>query len=364
MSASKKLQGLSVIGKRHDTEWNVIELLEVKPGNTPGQFSVGYIVEDGKRNRGFLKASDLSMFVQDSGSVLDAFNRATTAHAFERDVLEYCHGNAMDRIVTAIDYGELEVTNEGVRDFVFFLIFELAKGDLRSHVTTNNDLDLLWAATALHNVFVATAQLHSAKIAHNDLKPANALIIDAEIQKVADLGRATSSNHPAAHDTLLCTGDQRFAPPEQLYPTDLTCAHIAREEKRKVGDLYNLGSLAYFMVTSRMLTPEIVANVRPELRPRNGFGGSQDSYQAALPYWNLELARLLGEYVQLGIGRFGPGVNDELISLKRMVSKLCEPDPLRRGHPQNRLGHQDPLSLNRYISELNSIKNKLKVKAA
>src|SRR3546814_9276820 len=92
-------------------------------------------------------------------------------------------------------------------------------------------------------MFVATSQLHSAFIAHNDIKPANALIFDKKIQKMADLGRATSEDFPAPHDVLNCAGDLRFAPPEQLYPSSHNHPELNRIQKRMVGDLYNLGSL-------------------------------------------------------------------------------------------------------------------------
>src|SRR3546814_11361929 len=84
-------------------------------------------------------------------------------------------------------------------------------------------------------MFVATSQLHSAFIAHNDIKPANALIFDKKIQKMADLGRATSEDFPAPHDVLNCAGDLRFAPPEQLYPSSHNHPELNRIQKRMVG---------------------------------------------------------------------------------------------------------------------------------
>jgi serine/threonine protein kinase len=363
MVASEELLGRVVQGQRTKKSWTVVERVSVEPGQTPGGFSIGYAVEAPDGERLFLKASDLGMFVQDTTSILDALNRATRAHTFEREILEHCRGNNMDRVITAVDYGEIPVVHGGTNDVVFFLVFELAQGDLRRQVTQSNSLSLLWSVTALHNVFVATSQLHAAQIAHNDLKPSNALIIDEEIQKVADLGRATSPAHPASHDAYLCAGDTRFAPPEQLYPTDLNCAHLEREDRRKVGDLYNLGSLTHFVVTSRMVTPEILMQLRPEIRPRNTSGGSNDSYQNALPYWTDALSSLLAEFVPTGKGRYGTQYEHDLVVLREIISQLCEPDPLRRGHPQNRLGHQDRYGLNRYISTLAATKAKLRVKA-
>jgi hypothetical protein len=73
---------------------------------------------------------------------------------------------------------------------------------------------------------------------------------------------------------------------------------------------------------------------------------------------------LLNDFVRIGIERFGPGVQGELENYRAIVSQLCEPDPLIRGHPLNRMGAQDRYSLNRYISMLAAIKARLRVKSA
>src|SRR3546814_17700692 len=123
----------------------------------------------------------------------------------------------MDRVVNVLDYGDEQVAVDGNFDFIFFLIFEMADGDMRRHVTRDGEIELLWGVTTLHNMFVATSQLHSAFIAHNDITPANALIFDKKIQKMSDLGRATSADFPAPHYFLNIHGNLRLAPPEPLY---------------------------------------------------------------------------------------------------------------------------------------------------
>jgi len=177
---------------------------------------VGYLVKDDNDEQAFLKAADLGMFSNGHDDPLLVLQQAFNAHVFERNVLDHCRGNNMDRVVTALDYGDQELVSAGVRDRVFYLIFEKADGDLRKHVKKQVAFDLLWSVTALHNFFVGTSQLHGADVAHNDLKPANALVFDMSLHKVSDLGRATSHFYPADHDGLLCAGDKRFAPPEQL----------------------------------------------------------------------------------------------------------------------------------------------------
>ena len=364
MSAAENLLGRVLHGARRGNQWRVTEKLSLEAGLSPGHFSVGYIVEDENRNQAFMKASDLGMFTRDGADFLTGLQRAVGAHAFERQILDHCHGNRMDRVVTALDYGDIDIVHHGTRDHVFFLVFEKAQGDLRGHVEKTKSASLLWSVTALHNFFVAVSQLHSALVAHNDIKPANALVFDDSTQKIADLGRATSSIIPAAHDSMLCAGDKRFAPPEQLYPRDLNCTELPMSVRREAGDLYNLGSIAHYIVTSRMVTPEIVPMLRPELRPRNLAGGSKESYQAALPYWRDAFDQLVARMKGTIANDFGPGVEEETSLLVEIVSNLCEPDPLLRGHPRNRSLTQNRYGLERYITSLDHTKRRLAIKAA
>jgi serine/threonine protein kinase len=364
MSAAQNLVGKVLRGARGGAEWQVLEKVNLRPGVTPGAFSVGYVAESNSGQKAFLKASDLGMFTRDGESFLEGLQRAVNAHAFERQILDHCHGNNMDRVVTALDYGDTEVFYHGTRDTVFFLVFEKADGDLRKHVESEQAADLLWCATALHNFFIAVAQLHGALIAHNDIKPGNALVFDKDLQKLGDLGRATSTLIPAPHDAFQCAGDSRFAPPEQLYPIDLNCSHLPMETRRFAGDLYNLGSITHYMITARMITPEIISGLRPEFRPRNMAGGSHDSYQAALPYWRTVFDSILAEARGAASVEFGDGVAREIDFLLSIICELCEPDPLRRGHPANRTGAQNPFGLERYISGLARTKERLAIKAA
>ena len=48
----------------------------------------------------------------------------------------------------------------------------------------------------------------------------NALLFE-ELQKLGDLGRATTPHIGVDHEGNLCAGDRRFAPPEQLYAAGL-----------------------------------------------------------------------------------------------------------------------------------------------
>src|SRR3546814_16772928 len=101
-----------------------------------------------------------------------------------------------------------------------------------------------------------------------------------------------------------------------------------------VGDLYNLGSLLHYLITARMITPDIVATMRPEHRPRTAIEGSQDSYQVALPYWREALAAQAVRLSAAAPSRFGRGTKQKLSQLIKSVRQLYQTDPDRKSNVQ------------------------------
>jgi eukaryotic-like serine/threonine-protein kinase len=247
MGGASHLLGKTLVGDRARRTWTVTEQLKLTPGLSPGQFSVGYKVKGDDGSEAFLKASDVSMALNKEDPV-KALLEVTSAHQFERSILEHCRGNRLDKVVTALDSGTTDVTDEGFRDFVFYIVFELAEGDLRKFVEIERGNDLIWIVSAIHNFCVAVSQIHRINVYHNDFKPGNALVF-ADTEKVADFGRATSPGFPVQHDPALCAGDRRFAPPEQLYYDENEVLGIDPFIKAKAGDLYNLGSVMHFLIT-------------------------------------------------------------------------------------------------------------------
>jgi eukaryotic-like serine/threonine-protein kinase len=268
-----------------------------------------------------------------------ALLQIANAHDFERSILEQCSGSRLDKVVTALDSGTVEVTNEGVRDFAFYIIFELANGDLRQFVNIEKGNDLIWVVSAIHSFCVAINQIHGIDVYHNDLKPANGLVFD-DGEKVADFGRATSPARPVARDPYLCAGDPRFAPPEQIYPNENPVVTIDPFLKARAGDLYNLGSIMHYLITKRMLTPEIVGRLDPTFRPRNQNGGWIDSYEAVLPYWNQIHHAIMNEFLH-----------------------LCDPDYRKRGDQSTNLIVPSKYKLERVISKLDNLKARILVRS-
>jgi serine/threonine protein kinase len=201
-------------------------------------FSVGYIAEDSSGRRAFLKALDLSLAAsapdptRELQELLSAFN-------FERDLLSHCRDRRLDRIVLAVDYGQIIVDPVLYASLVPFILFELADGDVRRVMGASRLFDSAWSLRALHQVAVGLSQLHRQEIAHQDVKPSNIMLFEGGSDtKVGDLGRASQVGQNPPHEASPVAGDRTYAPPELLYgdiPSDW--------RSRRFGcDAYLLGS--------------------------------------------------------------------------------------------------------------------------
>jgi eukaryotic-like serine/threonine-protein kinase len=360
LSPCELLIGKQLQGNQRNGFWRVTNRIAKLPDATGGHFSVGYIAEHDDGTRAFVKATDIGLLKRESAlNPLEKMRQAFNEQGFERTILETCRGKRMDRIVNALDFGDYETTEGGVRDYVFFIIFEIAEGDVRTQLNRERRQSLSWAMVALHNLAVAIQQLHQSKIAHNDIKPSNLLIFNDELQKLADLGRATSDTQIGPWDDLRCVGDLNYAAPEHWYhnvdfPVDAgkIAFHV-----RQASDLFLMGSMGYFLITGQSLSPLILKNLRPEHWPQNWTGTFQD----VTPY----LRHSLGQAMQFFDAEL-PTYNDHKINQKIQefritVLELSEPDPINRGCPMNNISGISKYDLQRYISLFDYTSKRLKI---
>jgi serine/threonine protein kinase len=126
---------------------------------------------------------------------------------------------------------------------VFYLIFEMAEGDVRVQMNVTTKFDAVWCMRALKDISLGLWQVHKEMIAHQDAKPSNVLTYPGPTFKIADFGRASRRGHSAWHDDLKVAGDRSYAPPEQLYGF----LHPDFIPRRMGCDLYMLGNLAAFL---------------------------------------------------------------------------------------------------------------------
>ncbi len=289
-----------------------------------------------------------------------ALEEQTRVYNFERDVLELCRGQNLSKVVAAINSGSIKVDGAPFGE-IFYLIFELADGDIRQKAVLTDRFDAAWTMRSLHQIAVGVSQLHGHGIFHQDIKPSNILVFEAQdTSKLADLGRSHCRTIEAPHDGLSIPGARSYAPPEQLYNYHMEDGLAARAS----ADLYSLGSMVYFLFTGVMLTPSVASRLRPEHRApalSQDDGGWRGYFEDVLPYLRAAYGEVVSGFRDEIGARFAaagePGVVDEVTAL---LTYLTDPDPWARGHPRERaLKHGDPFSLRRFISSFDRISLRL-----
>jgi len=289
-----------------------------KDGGTGGAFSSGYVVHDKNGRRAFMKAINIGYAIKMWKGVnrTDLINEITAEFKYERDILDLCGRNKMDRIVRAIDSGEYDEPSDPY--FVPYLVFEFSEeGDVRRHKRMS-DPDLVWRLRIFHGICVGVRQLHSRLIAHQDLKPSNVLVFDGEISKIADLGRCTLKGSKV-DDPGHC-GDLDYTPIELHY------AHYDPDwdVRRKGADLYMLGGLLAFLVANVHIFGLVLSKLPDKYHPRKWGAGR---YSEALPAVRTATYGAIDEIVA--------AVPTELQSdVRNLLCWLCDPEPQMRGHPK------------------------------
>lgn len=324
-------------GKQLGNGWKVVEKIKELPNATGGQFSFSYIVErDGIK--AFLKALDYTraFSVPNTAEFLQAM---TESYSHEKNLCFQCRDRHLSRVVKAIDAGAVHIDKTNPFTKVEYLIFELADGgDVRKKMESLKKFDEAWVLRSLHHVAVGMNQLHTIGVAHQDLKPSNVLVFYEEGSKVADLGCSSFKNIPSPRDGIDFAGDPSYAPPELLY------GHIAPDwsKRRLAYDMYLMGSLVVFFYTKSSMTALLDVNLDPAYNWRNWKG----NYSIVLPFLRDAFGRAIDTFATSISVTFKE-------DLKRMVRQLCDPDLKLRGHPRDKIGHQNEFSLIRYISALN-----------
>jgi serine/threonine protein kinase len=337
---ASQLKGLQL-----DNGWTVVDVAARKPNATGGYFSKGYVAVHKDGRRGFLKAMDYTAAIKNPNTA-EVLLAMTKAFVFEKEICAKCAH--LSRVARAIDGGFIQVNPANPYTKVEYLIFELATGDVRSHLDMQAVLDVVFIMRTLHHVATGLQELHRAEIAHQDLKPSNVLIFgETEGSKICDLGRAWDRNAPGPHDTLPVAGDRTYAPLELMYG-QLSADHRVR---RFGCDVYHLGSLIVFLFARVHITALVMDNMDSRHRP--AFWGG--TYSDVLPFVHAAF--------EVALERFASHVPEFLrAELRQVVAELCNPDSTRRGHPQNRGPAQ--FSLERYISRFDRLASLARVRLA
>jgi len=334
-------------GKELKNNWIVKKNIAKGPKSTGGNFSCSYHVENIVTGEiAFLKALDFSRALRADDPVR-AMTKLTQIFNFERSILETCQNKRLSRIITIIEAGNIPPeANSSVP--VPYIILELADGDIYTQLDFSGSIDHILNLTILHSVAVGLYQLHNVGISHQDVKPSNVLVLNSRIHKLGDLGRADVRGEVTPFGMLEFAGDLSYAPPEALYKSvqsDWVFRRIA-------SDAYQLGSMIVFLYTQMSMTTIMKQFINPE----HSWNNWSQTYREVLPY--------LYVAIEQSIELFKEYVDDEDlgIALGELVYQLCDPNPMKRGHPKNIESKNSTISLERYVTIFNRIMRNLEIK--
>lgn len=334
-------------GKVLDEDWVVGEPKGRHPNGSGGNFSYSYNVENQVTGqKAFLKALDFSGALR-RPDPLKAMSILTGLFDFEQSVLEFCRNKKLSRIISLIASGNIPADEGGIIPVPYF-IMELATGDLYSQLDFSQKLDHLLNLNILHGVSTALHQLHYNGISHQDVKPSNILIIEKGPHKLGDMGRADLRGQATPYGILPFAGDPSYAPPEAQYKAvqdDWVFRRIA-------SDAYQLGSMVVFLYTQLNMTALLKMHISPE----HNWNNWSQTYREVLPY----LYVALDQSIEL----FTTHIDDkELASeLSEIVFQLCDPDPMKRGHPKSLTKRFSTISLERYNTIFDRLRKKYELK--
>lgn len=301
---------------------------------------MGYVARHARGRMGFLKAFDYAaaLSAEDPARELEVLTSVFNA---ERDLLDFCRGRSLTRIVRALSWGTVRV--EGPEpSAVSYLILELAERDSRDVLGTSDPGDCLIGIELMHNATAATAQLHGVGVAHQDVKPSNLLVFPnsprRRVAKLGDLGCAFKKGTPSPFDGEPVPGDPTYAAPEQLYDG---FGLVPESRRRFLCDLYMLGNLFGYLLT-RVIPGAMLYLTMDQTQHWKQWGGT---FAAVLP----ALIDAHGAVLARIAEALHSAICDEAVAI---LGELCHPDPRLRGDPVARRRGQNPAQLHRYISRL------------
>lgn len=142
------------------------------------------------------------------------------------------------RLLAALDHPNIvSITTAEKQDDVFFIVMEYVPGRTLEHiVATEGALDVPRALDYACQICNAVDHAHAQGVIHRDLRPANVLVTDTDVAKVADFGTSRFLEIAAHGNTVI--GSPPYMAPEQF-------------EGRAVraSDIYSLGITMYQMLT-------------------------------------------------------------------------------------------------------------------
>jgi serine/threonine protein kinase len=294
--------------------------------------SVGYHVTGPAGEKAFLKALDCFR-AYEAKDTLAAMDEIISSIRHERDLVKMCAKDRMSRVVRGLDYGEIKLAKN--EHAVWYLIFELAQGDVRHELAKIDPDEQVWRLRTLHQAAVGLAQMHRRGLCHQNMKPSHLLAVPEQGVKIGDLSTTSMEGLPVPLFDADNPGDPIYAPPESLYGFRLA----GDLEHQRARDMYLFGSLIPFLYLEITTTTALLAHLDGPWHPRE----TEASFEETLPYLNEAFDGVVQELEE----------SEAPAILIASFRELCQPDPRRRGHPRAHAEtHGSSYSLERYVSRL------------
>jgi len=142
------------------------------------------------------------------------------------------------RLLASVSHPNIvAITTAEKQENVFFIVMEYVQGEtLENIIAANGALDISRALDFTCQICNGVDHAHSQGVIHRDLRPANVLVTDNDMVKVADFGTSRFLEI-AAHGTTVI-GSPPYMAPEQFHGKAVFAS-----------DIYSLGVTMYQMLT-------------------------------------------------------------------------------------------------------------------
>lgn len=190
--------------------------------------------------------------------------------------------------------------------------------------------------------------MHTADIAHQDIKPSNILKFNNGDSKISDLGRVIDNLGMSPFNKYYFAGDQTYAPLEVKYRLPFSDFY-----DYKLIDINGVGSLIYQTLTGVSLTTALVNETSLIVPNIMRF-----DYHDALPFHCTAFFTLMYRIQQECEQKFDVEVATQIVSI---ISEMCHPDMSKRGSPK-RVSKNQRVQFRRYSSKLNTLVRLLTIK--
>jgi serine/threonine protein kinase len=338
-----------ILGVTTECGWEIFHKIDTEQ-SSGGNHCVRYLARNKKGDVAFLKAMDLSRaFHFQAKDRLKVINDLTGHYLFEREILTKCKDRSMTKVVIPLSAGEIHLPDQlPPLDEVYFIVFEKAENDLRQAFIDSPPSTWFSFFRAIKHTCLGLEQLHSAGIAHQDIKPSNILNFEQSISKIADLGRVIDAEGVSPFSNMHFAGDPSYAPIEMKF--DIKINHF---QERYLADLNAVGSLIYQTLVGVPITGALVGEtllIAPAIQHMN--------YSQSLPVFETAFFTLMDRLHQECESRFGADIAKAVVDT---VVEMCHPDYKKRGSPKA-LNTQLRTNMRRYTSKVNAILRLFKIK--